>query len=134
MSIGQFLVTAALSIVATVPTVRLIPRARQSPVFDRVLWFGTWFIALLGAWFALGNLSLPTLNGLILGDVPVVPALIGAVGGAIILNGLLWGMDTFGRGQPEDEAVDGESSEEPAAIVGEEPADVTHDDDPNSHG
>jgi hypothetical protein len=135
VSVGQFLIPAALAIVVTLPTVLLIPRARQSPVFDRVLWFGTWFIALLGAWFALGNLSLPALNGLVVGGVLVVPALIGAAAGALILNGLLWGMDTFGRGQLEEEVVEGESSEESVGKVGDGPANVTNEAaDPNLRG
>ncbi len=134
MQIDQFLVTAVLALVVTVPTILLIPRARQSPVFDRVLWFGTWLIAFLGAWFALGNLSLPTLNGLTMGDVLVVPALIGAIGGSLILNGLLWGMDYFGRGQLGEEVVDIDSGEESAVESGDAPVSLTNEAaDPHTH-
>jgi len=79
VSVAQFLVTAVISVLVTLPAVLLIPRARQSPMFDRVLWIGTWFLAFLGAWFVLGNVSVPGLDVLVIGGVSVIPALIGAL-------------------------------------------------------
>jgi hypothetical protein len=96
------LIAAAIAVAVTVPIVLLVPRARQSLLFDRVLWIGTWSIAFLGIWFVLGNLKIPSLDLLIVGEVSVVPAVIGAVVAALILNGLLWGMDRFERPQTEE--------------------------------
>lgn len=117
MTVPQFLVTAVISILVTLPAVLLIPRARQSPMFDRVLWAGTALLSFFGAWFVLGNLSanLSLLNGLVLGDVAVIPALIGAAVGAFALNGLLWLMDSSSRSQMEDEPPIDESFQEQAS-------------------
>lgn len=124
MSVAQFLVTAVISILVTLPAVLLIPRVRQSPLFDRVLWVGTWGMAFLAASFVLGNLSaaLSSLDVLILGEVSVIPALLGAAVGAFALNGLLWLMDRFSRSQLDEDAPleeSDDSSDSPAAIAGE---------------
>jgi hypothetical protein len=125
VSVAQFLVTAALAILVTLPAVLLIPRARQSPMFDRVLWIGTWFLAFLSAWFVLGNVNLPGLNGLVIGEVSVIPALIGAAVGAFLLNGLLWSMDFFSRPPLEEDAAPEESNgtADTTARLAGEPAD-----------
>ena len=117
MSVAQFIVSAAISILVTLPAVLLIPRARQSPTFDRVLWVGTAAFAFICAWFVLGNLSasLSALNGLVIGEVAVIPALIGAAIGAFALNGLLWLMDSAGRSQMEDDPVLDELSQDEAS-------------------
>ena len=97
MTITQFLIMAIVAGVATIPSVLLIPRARQSPSFDRVLWFATYALAFLGAWLVPSYL--PTdwpLNSWVIGDLVLVPAAIGAVAGALSINGLLWLMDRFG--------------------------------------
>ena len=93
----QFLIMAIVSLVVTIPSVLFIPRARQSPVFDRVLWIATWALAFLGAdsapsYFGAGS----SLNNFIVGDLALVPMLIGAVAGALFINGLLWLVDRFG--------------------------------------
>jgi hypothetical protein len=124
VSVAQFLVTAIISILVTMPAVRFIPRARQSPTFDRVLWVGTWGMAFLAAWFVLGNFgaALSALDILILGEVSVIPALVGAAIGAFALNGLLWSMDRFSRSPLDEDAPLEESddgSDAPAAIAGE---------------
>ena len=113
MSIAPLAVTALISLVVTLPAVLFIPRARQSSAFDRVLWVSTWFLAFLGAWYVLGNVNLPRLNGVVIGEVPVIPTLIGAAAGALLLNGLLWLMDFFSRPQIEEEAMPGESNVPP---------------------
>jgi hypothetical protein len=110
-------VTALISLVVTLPAVLFIPRARQSPAFDRVLWVSTWFLALLGAWYVLGNVNLPGLDGVVIGEVPVIPALIGAAAGALLLNGLLWSMDFFSRPQIEEDAMPREGNVPPDAAA-----------------
>lgn len=123
MSVAQFLITAVISILVTLPAVLLIPRARQSSLFDRVLWIGTWFLAFLSAWFVLGNVSVPGLDVLVLGGVSVIPALIGAAVGAFALNGLLWAMDLFSHPQFEEDAPAeeaGANSSPTVPIAGEE--------------
>jgi hypothetical protein len=102
VSVAQLIVTAVISILVTLPAVLLIPRARQSPVFDRVLWLGTWFLAFLSASFVQGNINLPALNVLVIGEVSAIPTLIGAAVGAFGLNGLLWLMDSSSRAQMAD--------------------------------
>ena len=117
MTLPQFFVSALISVLVTLPAVLLIPRARQSPTFDRVLWAGTVAFAFLTAWFVLGNLAanLPALNGLVIGEVAVIPALLGAAVGAFALNGLLWLMDSAGRSEVEDDAELDELDQDPAA-------------------
>ena len=109
-------VTAA---VVTVPAVLLIPKARQSPLFDRFLWVGTWAMAFLGAWYALGNFvpSLASVNVWVIYDVAVIPALIGAAVSAIFLNGLLWTMDRFGLAPIDEDPGETESLDNPNPTV-----------------
>jgi hypothetical protein len=116
VSVAQFIVSAVISVLVTLPAVVLIPRARQSPTFDRVLWVGTAAFAFVAAWFVLGNLSpnLPALNGLVIGEVAVIPALVGAAIGAFALNGLLWLMDFSSRPEMEDDPAIDELSQDPA--------------------
>jgi hypothetical protein len=105
VSVDQFIVSAVISVLVSIPAVLLIPRARQSPTFDRVLWVGTAAFAFLAAWFVLGNLSanLSALNGLVIGQVAVIPAFLGAAVGAFALNGLLWLMDHSRQSEVEDD-------------------------------
>ena len=120
MSVIQFVVTAATSVVVTIPVVLLIPRARQSSQFDRVLWLGTWAIAMLGTWYTLGNVQIPSLDVLTAGDVSIVRALAGGAAAALILNGLLWGIDRFEHPQAEleeEEAETGDGSLPPSPGV-----------------
>ena len=135
MSVPQFIVSAVISILVTLPAVLLIPRARQSPTFDRVLWVGTAAFAFISAWFVLGNLSasLSALNGLVIGEVAVIPALIGAAVGAFALNGLLWLMDSAGRSQMEDDlALDELSEGQASPVLNEEENSGKEPDDLNS--
>lgn len=111
MSVAQLIVTCVISILVTLPAVLLIPRARQSPAFDRVLWLGTGLMAFLSAMFVLGNVNVPGLNILVIGEVSVFPALMGAAIGAFLLNGLLWLMDHFSRPLIDESAAPEEASE-----------------------
>jgi hypothetical protein len=92
----------------------LIPRARQSPTFDRVLWFATCALAFLGAWLAPSYVPTDwSLNSFVIGDLVLVPAVIGAVAGALSINGLLWLMDRFGgSSMDENTAEELEQTEE----------------------
>jgi hypothetical protein len=113
-----------IALLVTPLAVSYIPRARQSLLFDRMLWVATPVLGFLGAWFALGYLSqfqqLAFLNDFDIGDVPVMTALIGAVVGEFGLNLSLWVLDRFAR-----PAVAEETSEE-------EPGQAAESDDPNA--
>lgn len=116
MSFNQFAVIAVVALAVTIPIVRMIPRARQSPAFDRLLWASTFVIAFLGSWAALGYVSsdsnLAALNHVVVADTPIVTVLAGALGGALFLNVILWIMDRFSQsaldeGELGDEGSDG---------------------------
>lgn len=97
MSITQGFVLAILSVLVTFAVVRLIPRARHSDAFDRVLWGATWLLSFVSGWYAIGsNAGLPAnVETVMWQDVPVLAAFIGVLAGAVVLNGLLWLMDRF---------------------------------------
>jgi hypothetical protein len=98
---------AIVSVAVTIPAVLLIPRARQSPTFDRVLWFATCALAFLGAWLAPSYVPTDwSLNGFVIGDLVLVPAVIGAVAGALSINGLLWLMDRFGGSSMDENTTE----------------------------
>ena len=125
MSTAQLLIMTALAVLVTLPAVLLIPKARQSPLFDRLLWAGTWAMAFLGGWYALGNLtaSLASVNVLVISDVAVIPALIGAGVSAGFLNGLLWAMDRFSPAEIDEYPDETESLDNPnstGAVAGED--------------
>ncbi len=119
MSTAQLLIMVAIAVVVTLPAVLLIPKARQSPLFDRFLWAGTWAMAFLGAWYALGNIvpSLASVNILVVYDVAIIPALIGAAVSAFFLNGLLWTMDRFGSAPLDDYPDDAETTDHPDSTL-----------------
>lgn len=107
MIFNQIAVIAVIALAVTIPTVRLIPRARQSPAFDRLLWVGTFVIAFLGSWAALGYIgpdsSLAALNNVVFADTRVLTALAGALASALFLNMILWVMDRFSQPAIDDE-------------------------------
>jgi hypothetical protein len=110
MSGVQFLIIAVAAAIVTLPIVTLIPRARQSPTFDRVLWGATWLLAFLGAWYAVGNLNTDSpLSTLKLEDFVRAAGgaiIIGTVVGALSLNALLWLMDRFTAFEAEQPDAD----------------------------
>ena len=122
MSTAQLLIMIVIAIVVTLPAVLLIPKARQSPMFDRFLWAGTWAMAFLGAWYALGNLTpnLASVNVWVISDVAVIPALIGAAVSAVFLNGLLWTMDRFGSVPLDEYSDEAELAEAPDLTTSEQ--------------
>jgi hypothetical protein len=97
MSEVQFLFLALVALVVTVLTVKLIPRARQSRWFDRVLFGATWLLAFVCAWYATDQIKTEAplatigLDGFV--RAAGVPVAIGALGGALALNLVLWLMD-----------------------------------------
>lgn len=93
MTITQFLIFAIVSAVLTIPVVGLIPRARQSPIFDRVLWGATWLLGFLSAWAAPNYFQADTLNTIVIGDVNLIPAAISAAVGVLSINVVLWVLD-----------------------------------------
>lgn len=129
----ELLVIAVIAALVTVPVVWLVPRARHSFVFDRVLWSATWLLSFLSGWYALGNFSdvPPGLSSLMIAQVPVLTVLVGAAAGAILLNGLLWLMDRLAPPEidlepepagedaplvePNSQSIESESNENPAS-------------------
>jgi hypothetical protein len=121
MSGVQFLIMAIVAAIVTLPIVTLIPRARQSSVFDRVLWGATWLLAFLGAWYAVdnyvGSARLGTLAFEEFAQAAGGALVSGALVGALSLNVLLWLMDRFltveadetGESAAEENAVEEEN-------------------------
>lgn len=96
MSVTQFLFLALIALVVTVPTIKLIPRARQSRWFDRVLWGATWLLAFVGAWYAMDRVKIGAPMAMSwdeLARTAGAPSVLGALGGALALNLVLWLMD-----------------------------------------
>lgn len=115
---------AILSILATILAVLLIPRARQSPVFDRILWIATWVLAFLGAYSAPNYIGAGSaLNNFVIGDLALVPIAIGAVIGAASINFLLWLMDRFGGATAETSATEEELKQTEEQNDGTDPGD-----------
>ncbi len=116
MSLVQLLVMLVVAGLVTPPFVLFIPRARRSAVFDRVIWAATWLLAFLGAWVAPSYIGTDAaLNGVVVAEVSLIPALIGAVAGALSINLLLWLLDRFDRPPIEENPTvegPGESEQE----------------------
>lgn len=116
MSWLQFAVMALVSTLFAIPAVLLIPRARTSPLFDRLLWLATWLLAFLSAWLAIGysgSGSLePVTNPDDIGQLPLVPIALGAAAGALVLNALLWLLDRLAPPEVEEEVAMEEQAEE----------------------
>jgi hypothetical protein len=91
----QLIVIAVIAAAVTAPVVLFIPRVRQSPAFDRILWIATWLLSFAGGWYAVGNAgdasSVP--GNLVFAEVPLLNAFVGAIAGALLLNAILWLMD-----------------------------------------
>ncbi len=126
VTVTQILMLAIISVVVTIPIVMLIPRARQSRDFDRILWIASLVLAFLGAWGAPGFIpaDLPLSNVVVL-DLPIVQVVIGALAGALSINVLLWILDRFERPAPEVEPYEEESnaSEESDHLTHTNPSD-----------
>ncbi len=121
----QYIVMLVVALIVTPPFVLLIPHARQSPAFDRLLWAGTFALTFLGGWIALNNLG-PLAPDVAVGGVPLVPIVMGAVVSGIALNVILWLLDQFER--PEEGELD-EDELEPVEPDGDEPEEIPQEDD-----
>ena len=105
MELTQWLVSAVFSAIFTFLVVWFIPRARQSPMFDRVLWGGTWLLAFLGAESAPNYIPANSpLNDYVIADIRWIPLLIGAAVGALSINLLLWVIDRFSHPTLEEDS------------------------------
>ena len=115
MSLSQFLILAIIALLTSVPVVVLVPRARQSWLFDRILWVATVIVTFLGAWltiaFVAQSSALEMLRLIAVADVPLLPAIIGAIGGALTLNVPLWIWDLFSPPLAEGDTEIEESGE-----------------------
>jgi hypothetical protein len=102
MSLTQFLVMAIVAVLVTIPIVVLLPRARASTNFDRLLWAATAVVGFLIAWVAVGMAkNASSLDAFVIGETPVLAVVIGALSGALALNLPLWLADRFEAGKIE---------------------------------
>ncbi len=98
-----------MSVLVTALMIGFVPHARRSRFFDLLLWPATIVVVFLCAWLALGFPTGGALAGwatFLVFDLPVVPALFGAVAGAFLLNLSLWVVDQFNPPVTEEEDTD----------------------------
>lgn len=107
MSLTQVLVLMLVALIAAVVTIVFVPRQKRAQPFELVIWGATWLVAGLTAWLANGAVvSFAPLKALALvpiADIPVLPLVLGAFGGALVLTVPLWLMDHFGRAEADPE-------------------------------
>lgn len=110
MNLYQVGIYLAIAGMATIIVVLTVPRQKRNRLFEIVLWIATGVVAFLCALLAssAGQLSiLSVLSGYSFQNVPILPAAIGAFGGALILNVPLWFLDRMDNREPaEDERPD----------------------------
>ncbi len=115
MNTSLFIILVVVACIATPLPVLLIPRERHSPVFDAVLWIATLVVAFLVGWLAVvwSTDSLPALAALVvISGVPALAALLGAIGGALVVNLPLWFLDHFDRREEIEEEWEDDEPEE----------------------
>lgn len=110
LTIDQVLLMLAASAIVTPVFVLLIPHARQSPTFDRLLVAATFAISFLGAWAAQTS-SAAGLSDWRIADVPVVPIALGALGGALALNLVLWLLDKLEHPDQDSDNIPDENGD-----------------------
>lgn len=102
---NQFLVLVVIALIAAVLIMFLVPRQKRALPFEIVLWLAAWLVAAMGAWLALAVVeSLDAFAPLaigILADIPVLPLILGALSGALILVIPLWLMDRSAAAEME---------------------------------
>lgn len=108
MNSTALVIMLGAALISTGIVVLGIPRARNSPMFARILWVATALVSFLAAWLALpfGEMvpALQSLNMLRVGDVPLLPIALGAFAGALVVNLPLWLMDRFAGVSGDDES------------------------------
>lgn len=100
----QLVIMVVFAAILTPPSLLLIPHARQSASFDRLLAISTFLIAFLGEWLVASQ-WVPETPSLEIGGVTVLPILAGGLGAVVILNLVLWLLDRLDQPEvpPEDE-------------------------------
>lgn len=110
MNLYQVVIYLAIAVIATIIVVLAVPRQKRNRIFEIVLWIATGVVAFLCALLAssAGQLSiLSWLPEFSFENVPILPAAMGAFGGALILNVPLWFLDRMdNRDFAEDEQSD----------------------------
>lgn len=106
MNSTALVIMLGAALISTGVVVLGIPRARNSSLFNRILWVATALVSFLGAWLALpfGETvpAFQSLNMLRVSDVPVVPVALGAFAGALVVNAPLWLMDRVAASSNND--------------------------------
>jgi hypothetical protein len=124
MSLMQFLVMAVVALLVTIPVVLLVPRARASITFDLLLWAATLVVGFLLAWVVVGNTKSAGISAIfIIADTPMLPAIVGALAGALALNLPLWLADRFGGSGGGE--IDAPTSPDTPRAADENPQDQT---------
>ncbi len=103
MSFPHLLILVLVAGLVTPPPVLWIPRARQSAVFDRLLWAGTFLIAFFGGWLAPAYIGDPVPSVAFAG-VSLLPIVIGSLAGVLALHLILLTLDWLER--PEEDGDD----------------------------
>jgi hypothetical protein len=90
MNLSQVMTCLFLAAAATIVAVRLVPRGRRQFWFEIILWLGTVLVAFLGSVLAIAAATelaaLQGLRSLAWQGTPLLPATLGALGGALLLN------------------------------------------------
>jgi hypothetical protein len=106
MTTVQVFILLLVALFAAIIIIVSIPRQKRAMPFEQVMWFATWVIAASGAWLTLGAVeSLPALKPLALfpiAEMPIVPIVLGALGGALVLTVPMWAADHFGEDIADD--------------------------------
>ncbi len=130
----QYLVMLVVALLVTPPFILLIPHARQSPAFDRLLWAATLALAFLGGWIAFDNLG-PVSPAISVAGVPVLPIVIGALAAGVALNLILLLLDHFEGPEgiePEEDEREAEELEEDRTEMSTAEDVDKHDGDPTT--
>ena len=107
MTFLQVFVLAIVALLAAAVAIVFVPRQKRAQPFELVIWLATWLVAGLCAWLVHGAVaSLEALKIFAvapIAEIPVVPLLLGAFGGALVLTVPLWLMDHFGQTESDSE-------------------------------
>lgn len=107
MTLNQWIVIAIVALVAAALIIIAVPRQKRALPFEVVMGLATWLVAALSAWLLWGaTQSLRALQFLALlsiADIPLLPLLVGAFSGALVLTIPLWLMDRSAKYGAQDE-------------------------------
>ncbi len=105
MSLPHLLLLIVVAGLVTPPPIVLIRRARQSATFDRLLWVGTYLIAVLGGWLAPAYIGDPV-PSVAIGGVSLLPIVIGSLAGVLALHLILFFLDWVERPEENEDDYD----------------------------